>query len=167
MYPLVYFWTDRDRNNGRSETEAKSVPGKRSANRADEPEAVARVRSGDPENRAAGAFFGVRSRDRHDNKKGKAPRYIANRLYRCLYGAQIFSTPDHCAEYIRGCMNRYCRSLHSLPKKHMRYINMSGSISSPSSMLPIGSRAFCTVAAMMSNAGKTAAARSSTPIIFE
>ena len=151
MYPLAYFWTDRDKNNGRSETEAKSVPGKRSANRADEPEAVARVRS----------------RDRHDDKKGKAPKCIASRPYRCLYGAQLFSTPDHCAEYIRGCMNRYCRSLRSLPKKHMRYINMSGSISSPSSMLPIGSRAFCTVAAMMSKAGKTAAARSSTPIIFE
>ena len=119
MYPLVYFWTDRDRNNGRSETEAKSVPGKRSANRADEPEAVARVRIRDPENRAAGAFFGVRSRDRHNNKKGKAPRCIASRPYRCLYGALLFSTPDHCAAYIRGCMNRYYRSLRSLPKKHM------------------------------------------------
>lgn len=40
MYPLAYFWTDRDKNNGRSETEAKSVPGKHSANRADEPDAI-------------------------------------------------------------------------------------------------------------------------------
>lgn len=85
MYPLAYFWTDTDKNNGRSETEAKSVPGKRSANRADEPEAVARVRIRDPEYRAAGAFFGVRSkRTSAKGRHGKLGTFDAANIAVCI-----------------------------------------------------------------------------------